>query len=80
MSLRVLMALAAYHDWEAERLDVVTTFLEADIEEEIYTRQPEGFRQVDDHGEEVVCKLSKALYGLKQAPRNWNKTITTWLL
>jgi hypothetical protein len=80
MSLRVLMALAAYYDWEAEQLDVVTAFLEADIEEEIYMRQPEGFREVNDQGDELVCKLLRALYGLKQAPRNWNKTITTWLL
>ena len=80
MSLRVLMALVAFHDWEAEQLDVVTAFLEADIDEEIYMRQPEGYRQTDEHGVELVCQLQKSIYGLKQAPRNWNKTITTWLL
>jgi hypothetical protein len=79
ISIRTLLALAAYHDWEVEQLDVVTAFLEADIEEEIYTRQPEGFRHTDINGEERVCLLKKSLYGLKQAPRNWNKTITTCL-
>jgi hypothetical protein len=59
---------------------VVMAFLEADIEEEIYVRQPdEGFRHTDINGEEQVCLLKKSLYGLKQAPKNWNKTITTWL-
>jgi hypothetical protein len=79
ISIRALLALSAYNDWEVEQLDVVTEFLEADIEEEIYMRQPDGFRYTDINGEERVCLLKKSLYGLKQAPRNWNKTITTWL-
>jgi hypothetical protein len=62
-----------------EQLDVVTAFLEADIEEKIHMRQPEGFRHTDTNGEERVCLLKKSLYGLKQAPTNWNKTITAWL-
>jgi hypothetical protein len=52
------------------QLDVVTAFLEADIEEEIYMRQLEGFRHTDINGEERVCLLKRSLYGLKQAPRN----------
>jgi hypothetical protein len=49
-----------------EQLDVVTAFLGADIEEEIYIRQPEGFRHhTDINGEERVCLLKKSLYGLK---------------
>jgi hypothetical protein len=36
--IRTLLALASYNDWEVEQLDVVTAFLEADIEEEIYMR------------------------------------------
>jgi hypothetical protein len=79
ISIRTLLALAAYNDLEVEQLDVVTAFLEADIEEDIYMRQPEGFRHTDINGEERVCLLTKSMYGLKQAPRNWNKTITSWL-
>jgi stage V sporulation protein SpoVS len=59
ISIRALLALAAYNDWEVEQLDVVTAFLEADIEEEIYVRQPEGFRHFDINGEERVCLLKK---------------------
>jgi hypothetical protein len=62
-----------------EQLDVVTAFMEANIDEEIYMRQPEGFRRTDSKGTELVCLLQKALYGLKQAPMNWNKTIIAWL-
>jgi hypothetical protein len=43
----VTLALAAYNDWEVEHLDVVAAFSGADIEEEIYMRQPEGFRHTD---------------------------------
>jgi hypothetical protein len=35
-----------------EQLDVVTAFLEADMEEEIYMRQPEEFRYTDINGVE----------------------------
>jgi stage V sporulation protein SpoVS len=70
ISIRTVLALAAYNDCEVEQLDVVTAFLEADIEEEIYMRQPEGFHHTDINGEERVCLLKKSLYGLKQTPRN----------
>lgn len=79
-AIRLLLALAAHHDWEVEQMDVKTAFLEAHLEETIYMRQPEGYREVDQHGTELVCVLQRALYGLKQAPRNWNATITQWLV
>ena len=53
-------------------MDVKTTFLNGDLDEEIYMDQPEGF--VKPEQESKVCKLTKSLYGLKQAPifcSNW---------
>ncbi|CAM8934540.1 unnamed protein product [Rhodiola kirilowii] len=47
-------------------MDVKTTFLNGDLKEEIYMKQPEGF--VVTGQEHKVCKLVKSLYGLKQAP------------
>jgi hypothetical protein len=70
ISIRTLLAFAAYNDWEVEQLNVVTAFLKADIAEEIYMKQLEGFRHYDINGEERVCLLKKSLYGLKQTPRN----------
>jgi hypothetical protein len=69
-SIRVLLALAAAHDWEVHHMDVKTAFLNGDLEEEVYMDQPEGFQEVGK--EDLVCRLKKSLYGLKQAPRAWN--------
>ena len=44
-------------------MDVKTTFLHEDLEEEIYMKQPEGFFVKGK--KELVCKLKKSLYGLK---------------
>ena len=48
-------------------MDVKSTFLNGELEEEVYIEQPEGCPLRDD--KDIVCKLRKALYGLKQAPR-----------
>ena len=50
-------------------MDVKTTFLNGDLSEEIYMRQPEGFVQKGQ--EDKVCRLKKSIYGLKQASRQW---------
>lgn len=78
-STRTLFALAAKEDWELDNMDVDTAFLNADIKEEIYIRQPRGFEQRGPNGEELVCKLNKSIYGLKQASRNWNDTLDEWM-
>ena len=44
-------------------MDVKSTFLNGDLEEEVYIEQPEGFIHGNDA--KLVCTLKKALYGLK---------------
>ena len=69
-SIRILLAIAAYYDYEICQMDVKTAFLNGDIDKEIYMEQPEGFISKGD--EQRVCKLQKSIYGLKQASRSWN--------
>lgn len=48
-------------------MDVKTTFLHGDLEEDIYLKQRKGFTMKGDN--ELVCKLNNSLYGLKQSPQ-----------
>ena len=68
-SLRIILALVAHFDLELQQMDVKTTFLNSDIEEEVYMEQLEGF--FSKEGKHLVCKLKKSIYGLKQASRHW---------
>ncbi|CAM8911020.1 unnamed protein product [Rhodiola kirilowii] len=52
-------------------MDVKTAFLNGDLDEEIYMKQPEGFIMPDIKTR--FCKLVKSLYGLKQAPKQWHQ-------
>ncbi|PKI67162.1 hypothetical protein CRG98_012411 [Punica granatum] len=70
-SIRVLMALASIHKLHVHQMDVKTTFLNGDLEEEVYMEQPEGFVLLGN--EHKVCKLIKSLYGLKQALKQWHE-------
>eukprot|EP00253_Pinus_taeda_P021875 PITA_21875 len=42
-SIRLLLSIVVAFDFEVECMDVKTTFLHRDLEEEIYMKQPEGF-------------------------------------
>ncbi|KAM1444438.1 hypothetical protein ACFX2I_040587 [Malus domestica] len=69
-SIRILLAIAAYHDYEIWQMDMKTAFLNGYLEEELYMTQPEGF--VSKSERTKVCKLQRSIYGLKQASRSWN--------
>lgn len=77
-SIRALLAIAAHLDLEIHQMDVKTAFLNGDISEDIYMRQPEGFEVAGQ--EHLVCKLNKSLYGLKQAGRAWYLKIDSALI
>ncbi|GJX33724.1 putative RNA-directed DNA polymerase [Tanacetum coccineum] len=70
-AIRILIAIAAYYDYEIWQMDVKTAFLNGRLDEDIYMEQPEGY--VDPKFPNGVCKLQRAIYGLKQASRQWNK-------
>ncbi|KAK8600410.1 hypothetical protein V6N12_050264 [Hibiscus sabdariffa] len=69
-SIRILLAIAAFHDYEIWQMDVKIAFLNGKLEEDVYMTQPEGFVAPENAGK--VCKLQRSIYGLKQASRSWN--------
>ena len=70
-SIRLLLSIATQYDMDIDQMDVVTAFLQSDLEEEIYMKYPDGFQNPGNK----VCKLKKSLYGLKQASRVWNRKL-----
>ena len=69
-SIRILLSIAAHYDYEIWQMDVKTTFLNDNLEEEINMMQPKGFKAKNQ--EHVVCISKRSIYGLKQASRSWN--------
>ena len=73
--IRILLYLATYQDYIIVQWDIKNAFVHADIDKEIYVKQPTGYTQKMSQNSpitsqnQIVCKLKKALYGLKQSPR-----------
>ena len=42
-SVRIMLAVAAFYDYEIRQMDVKTAFMNGFLEEELYMMQPEGF-------------------------------------
>ena len=74
-SFKLLLALAASLKLEIDHLDVKTAFLQGELEEEIFMKQPPMFEESEE--EDKVCQLLKPIYGLKQSSRCWNKKFHT---
>nr|GEU99424.1 putative reverse transcriptase domain-containing protein [Tanacetum cinerariifolium] len=54
-AIRILIAIAAFYDYEIWKINVKTAFLNGYLDEDIYMVQPEGF--VDPNHPRKVCKL-----------------------
>lgn len=69
-SIKTMLALAVDLDLEIKQIDYDTAFLNANLQEDVYVKLPDGYTVLDKHNTKAL-KLNKALYGLKQAPREW---------
>ncbi|CAI5517065.1 unnamed protein product, partial [Closterium sp. Naga37s-1] len=65
-TLRVLLHVAAQHDYELHSLDFSTSFLQGSLHEEIWLRCPPGFTGSFPAG--TQWSLRRPVYGLRQAP------------
>ena len=69
-SIQILLAIAAYYDYEIWQMDVKIAFLNGNLLENVYMTQPKGFVNPKNSGK--ICKLQRSIYGLKQVSRSWN--------
>jgi Reverse transcriptase (RNA-dependent DNA polymerase) len=70
-SIRILLAIVAFHYYEIWQMNVIIFFLNGDLEEDAYMTQPMDFENPNNASK--VCKLKISIYGLKQALRSRNK-------
>nr|GEX11890.1 hypothetical protein [Tanacetum cinerariifolium] len=59
-SIQVILALTAWKDYELEKLDVKTVFLQENLEEVIYMRQPSGYEQGNKRSSYDNCVYSRS--------------------
>ena len=71
---RLLMAIATFFNLEIYQFDVITAFVNAFLDEDIFVRYPDGFEVPD-----MALKLVRALYGLKRSPLLWYKELSATL-
>ena len=76
-SVHLLLALAVAKDWRVHHLDVKSAFLNGELAETVFVRQPLGFAIKGE--EHRVLRLRNTLYGLRQAPRAWNAKLDATL-
>ena len=62
-TLRLLLALATKLNLVIHVVNIMGAYLNGTLDEEIYMKQPPGFKD----GTDRVCKLARTLYGLKQS-------------
>ena len=64
-SLRTILAIASQRSMTIKQYDVSNAYMNADLPEPVYMKQPPGFRTGK------ILRLNKALYGLPQSGHLW---------
>ena len=77
-TIRLILAITAQKARPLYQLDVKSTFLHGDLNEEVYVEQPPGY---EIKGEKhKAYRLQKAFNGLKQAPWAWYSPIEAYFM
>jgi hypothetical protein len=90
ISFQMMIALAEYHRWELDQMDIVTKFINRPVESNVYMELPEQLHDylaistTMSHKQGLViqcsiCRLKKALYGLKEGLQLWPAHIDRFL-
>ena len=62
-AVRMFLEYATNKNFKVYQMVVKSTFLNGELEEEVYIEKPEGFSLIEE--KDMVCRLKKVLYGLK---------------
>jgi Reverse transcriptase (RNA-dependent DNA polymerase) len=73
-AIRLVLSLAAMYRLQTFQGDVKTAFLNAIMEEEVFTKIPEGW-DASELDSNMVLPMERCLYGTKQASRQWQKKL-----
>lgn len=75
--VRMFLAYVVNKKLKVYKMDVKSSFLNGELEEQVYIEKPEGFPLKED--KDLVCKLKKSLYGLKKSPRTQYARLENYL-
>ena len=70
-SMRTIIAFRAEHNLKLHQIDTTTAFLNVELKETTYMKQPEGI--LANRKENLVRELKRSLYDIKQSHRSWNE-------
>jgi len=76
-TIRTLLAASAEMEMHMHQMDVITAYVQGDLDDEIYMEQPGLFITANEKNK--VYRLRKPLYGLKQAGRAWYRRLDTFM-
>ena len=79
-TIRLILTLAAAHNWHTRQLDYVLAFPQAPVERELYMEIPKGFQVTDGDSRDFLLKIHRNIYGQKQAGRVWNQYLVDKLV
>lgn len=74
---RILLTIAGHKDWIVRHYDVKNAFLNGELSDMIYMKQPEGYEVKGQ--KDLALRLNKSIYGLKHAANVWNKSLDNLL-
>ncbi|GJZ95020.1 retrovirus-related pol polyprotein from transposon TNT 1-94 [Tanacetum coccineum] len=78
-AIRIFLAFATYLNFIVYQMDVESAFLNGKLKEEVYVKQPPGFRETMS-SQTMYAKLVQSTFTeFKQAPRAWYETLSTFL-
>ena len=73
-----MIAIIALRDLKIHQMDIKIVFLNDDLKEKIYMKQPQSF--VIPGQENKLCRLIKSFYGLQHAPKQWHEKFDSTMM